>query len=289
MGHAAVHAVGEGALLTVPQRDVQVAAGALLLRVRLGEEARLQAERPRDLLDRRLDERGVVGGLHAATRAEVDLEQAGAGLGVHGGQLDVEGVQRALQLGGDLLERPDLTEAVADALAQRLVVLGAPQAHLVLERGHRLEPEIGELVERVAQDVPRGEIARCPVAPLRRGDAQLPPRAPRHRAQRVDLGHDREVGRAGADAERLVVRDRLVNGVEREQQVGHARLAATDEPVELPPGQRLAAQRSVDVRHPEEHEASRGAGDLVGHLPDNALVCDCAHPGTSTNFQKDLY
>ena len=48
------------------------------------------------------------------------LIQAGAGLGVHGRELDFECLERRKQLRDELLEAGDLRQAVADSARQRL-------------------------------------------------------------------------------------------------------------------------------------------------------------------------
>ncbi len=71
-----------------------MSARALLAGNRLGEEAGAEAERLRDTLDGELDQRRVVGRAQALLRGQVQLKEAGAGLGVDRRELDSQRVER---------------------------------------------------------------------------------------------------------------------------------------------------------------------------------------------------
>ena len=117
----------------------------------------------------------------------------------------------------------------------------------------RLVAQVGEVGEHVAQDLAGGELAGSAVAPARCPEADLPPRAPAQLAQRVGLGAQQQVARARAQAEAREVGDRVIERVEREQQIGdHG--ALLDRVGEGGRPQGLAADRAVDVGQAEQDQ-----------------------------------
>src|SRR5450759_3705197 len=77
-----------------PAREVDVPARALLARGRLGQEARLQAHRGGDVLDRHLGEHRVVRRAQRRTSPKIQLEKAGARFRVDSGKVNTKSIQR---------------------------------------------------------------------------------------------------------------------------------------------------------------------------------------------------
>ncbi len=229
---------------------MQVSARALLAGNRLGEEAGAEAERLRDTLGGKLDERRVVGRAQTLPRGQVQLKEARAGLSVDRSELDSQGVEGGRQGRDKLVIPPRLDDAVADPGRQRPAT-GVPDPHLVLEGGPRLVAELADALEGASEHLPCRELARRAVPPRGRREADAPPWPPGELVQRLGIGSHDEIARARTDPELFVVRDRRVDRIEREEEVRH------DRPVfgsclEGIRAQRLAAQVAVHVRHGQE-------------------------------------
>ena len=244
--------------LAVPARQVDVTARPFLAGHGLREEARPQAHRRRHLLRGELREHRAVGRRQPATGREVQLEEPRPGFGVHRGELDVERLECAHQRVHEPVVAADLAQAVADPARQRLAVL-VPDTNLVLDGRHHVVAERRHVVEDRSVHLPGGEIARAPVGPRRRREADPPPEPPREVADRLDVRGHEQVGRAGADPEALVVGDRRVHRIQPEDQVGHHG-SVLHGGLERRRAQRLAAERAVHVGDREEHE-------LLGTVP----------------------
>ena len=227
-----------------------MAARSLLAGRRLRQEARAHAHRVGHALDGELHERRVVGRLQARPRGKVQLQQAGAGLRVHRRRLDPEVLERRDQRVDERVVSTDLHQAVADPGRQRRAARVA-QPDLVLEGGQ--DVVVGHRREDAAKHLTRGEFARRPVGPARRGQADAPAGPPAEWVQRVAVGVDHQVGGPGPDPEALVIGDGGVDGIESEQQVGHDR-PLRDGRLERRRTERLPAKRAVDVGEPEQDE-----------------------------------
>jgi hypothetical protein len=235
----------------LPQRQVHVSARALLAGVRLREEARPQTHRRRDLFHTELEQRGIVGRREPSPRLDVELEQARSGLRVHGGYLDAETPESGDQLVEESRVPADLVQAVADPARSRRALL-VPDPDLVLDRSHDLVPQPVDVVEHAPEDLARGERGG-PVGPARRRQTHAPAGAPPEVVERLGVGAHDQVGRAHADPEALVVRDRRVGRIEPDDEVGHHR-AVLEGGLERVRAQGLAAQRPVHVGDREEDE-----------------------------------
>ena len=135
-----------------PAREVDVAAGALLARVRLGEEAGAEAHRGREVFDGHLRQGGVVGRAQRRARSEVQLEQPRPSFGVDRVELDAQRLERRRERAHKRLETPDLGQAVAQPARKRFVVR-IPEPDLVLDRGNGLVAQLGQATQDAAQDL----------------------------------------------------------------------------------------------------------------------------------------
>ena len=153
----------------------------------------------------------------------------------------------------EMLEPRHLAEAVAEPARERAIVAVA-QPDLVFDCRERLIAELAELLEHTAQGLARGKLARRPVGPRGRAQTDAPSLQPRELADRGRIGVDDQVAGARPDAKALVVGDRSVERVEREQQVGHHG-PVRDRGLERVRAQRLALDRTVEVGHAEQDEA----------------------------------
>ncbi len=231
---------------------MNVPAGSLLARCRLGEEARAQAHRRGEVFDGHLGQGGVVGGAQGGASAEIELQEPGSSFRVHSGQLDSERFESRGQGPHECLEPGQLAQAVAEAAGQWLC-LRVPQAQLVLHRCDGFQAQLGKPVQDPPQHLARGDLAWAAVGPAGRGEADLPTGSPRQLVERAWLGPDQEVARAGPNAELRVVGDRRVGRVERQQEIGHDSSVAQRR-LEGRRSQCLAADRPVDVGDPEQDE-----------------------------------
>ncbi len=127
-------------------------AGAFFARCRLGEEARAQAHRGRDIFDRQLGERRVIGGAKGGPSPEVDFEQTGAGFRMHRGQLDAQSFEGGHQSAEESVESAKLAQAVAQPARERLR-LAIPKPQLILDRRDRLIAELGKTGQNPAKDL----------------------------------------------------------------------------------------------------------------------------------------
>src|SRR6266545_2791194 len=128
-----------------------------------------------------------------------------------------------------------------------------PQADLVFQRRHRLEPELPHLVQHVAEHLSRGEVAGGAVGPARSRQADAPSWTPRQLVDGLGIRVHDQVGRAGPDAGPFEIGDGGVHRVEAQDQVGHHGSVAYRR-LERGGPQRLPADRPVDVGDPEQHE-----------------------------------
>jgi hypothetical protein len=117
------------------------------------------AQRCGQPLDPELQEGGVIGGREPSPRAEVELQQARARLGMDGRELDPEPVHGANELVEEAIVAADLVQAVADT-GRRRVSLGIPDPDLILDRGHHLVAQIFRVGEDPPEDLARCEVAR---------------------------------------------------------------------------------------------------------------------------------
>ena len=114
---------------------MDVAARALFAGDGLGEEARAETERCRDLLDGELEQRGIVRRLQTGTRRNVELEQPGARLRVDGAELDPEPLERRPETRDEVVEAQDLAGKRQSA---RLLVQGRDAADLASDSGEEM-------------------------------------------------------------------------------------------------------------------------------------------------------
>src|SRR5438132_11410675 len=163
---------------------MDVAARALFAGDGLGEEARAETERCRDLLDGELEQRGIVRRLQTGTRRNVELEQPGARLRVDGAELDPQSLERRPETRDEVVEAQDLADAVADPARERLTGRVA-QPDLVLERGQRVVAELGQCAERASQDFAGCGLTRTAVRPERRCETDAPAEPPGQLAKAV--------------------------------------------------------------------------------------------------------
>ena len=235
-----------------------MAARALLVGDGLGQEAGPQAEARRDVLDAELRQDRLIGRLESPAGGQVELDQARPGLGVDRPELDPQARHGRAERGDQPLVGAERGEAVAErALGVAGGGIGDPE--LVLERAHRLVALLLQAGEGPAGNLAYGDLAGRSVRPGGIGEADAPARPPGELEQRVRVGLEPQIAGTGPDADGLVGRDRLVERVECEQQVGDGRPAPYGG-FERGPAQRLAAQLAVHVRKAEQNVFALGRG-----------------------------
>src|ERR1700686_1903862 len=152
-------------------------ARPFLARRCLGEKARAQTHRRREVLDRHLGQRGGVSGTKGGSGSEVQLQEPWPSLRVNGGQLDSQGLKGRSEGAHKGIESAQLPQAVAEPAGEGLGIR-IPQPQLVLDRGDGLVAELCQPGEHAAQDLTRRELARAAVRPAWGGEADLPARPP---------------------------------------------------------------------------------------------------------------
>ena len=182
----------KGVSASAPARQMDVPAGTLLARGGLGQEARLQAHRGGDVLDRHLGEHGVVRRAQRGTSPKIQLEKAGARFRMDGGKVNTKSIQRRGESAEKFAEPAQLAQAVAEAAGKRLA-LGVPEPHLVLDGGDGLVAHPGQGAQDPAKDLTRIELARGAVRPARRCEADLPARPPGQVVKGADIGSHQQI------------------------------------------------------------------------------------------------
>ena len=249
--------VEEGVLVAPEEALVDVHAAAVLAEERLRHEGGVAAVLVRDLLHDRAVGHDVVGHLQAVGEAHVDLVLGRPDLVVRVLDLDAHLLERHHRVAPEVARLVERGEVEVPALVEHLGAVGAPEVE-VLELG----PEVEVVVAHVLGPLERAphDVARVALVGLAARHADVAEHA-RHRAFLRAIGEDRERVRVGhGDHVRLL--DRVEAG-DRGAVEAHP---PVERVVQLLLGDGEALELTEDVREPQPDELDVALLDRRHHI-----------------------
>ncbi len=259
--------VVEGVLALLRDRHVGVAAVAVHVLHRLGQEGGRHVHLRRDLARDQLVELDLVGSHHGLGVAVVHLELRGRHLGV---VLLVREAERALDLGRGVDEAPQRVAGQRVVVAARRDVLELARLEVAPLGVPALEDEPFDLVRHVRDHV---------LLPQLRGEGLEPRAQVAHVGGAVlvaDVAEHEHLARAEHVGRQLVERGPV--DLEPQVRLGLAREAADRGAVEGEVVRRLEQELLVVVEHVE---AALEVGEAHGHRLDTPLVGQVLHAGVA--------
>ena len=251
----------EQVLVAAPERDVQVVARSLVVRERLGHEARQQPVAGCDVLDHLFQQERAVRGVERLAVREVDLELARRELAVRRRRPQAEGLECLVDaphhaVGIDATpRRVGLARAGGVALDVTVGKL-AQQVELGLGGGDGVQPARFELPDDAPQRAARAE-RRWRAVVDEVGEQPGRRRVPRGHARGRELGARLQVGEA-LTAGKRGIHQRIA--LQRLDQAGRAVGEPARRHLQAAEGEifRARATERVGVHHADEAHASLG-------------------------------